>query len=96
MIRKHPNIPRIPPRSTFHEYSAISDTPNHSQTYRPILSGEKSVISDAGLTSNAKNTELKIETLENLIADKLKIINDIDSKLGRNMSSARNAASVKY
>lgn len=42
---------------------------------QPVLSGERSVSSRAYPNTN------KIEHLENVIADKLRLINDLDSKL---------------
>ena len=48
-----------------------------------ILSGEKSVehFNHQSSSQSSSHRDTKIETLENIIADKLRVINDLDSKL---------------
>ena len=59
-----------------------------------ILSGEKSLHQQlSSEDSSQRHTDAKIETLENIIADKLRVISDLDTKLQHTRTKT---TAVKY
>ena len=63
-----------------------------------ILSGEKSLPKQmSSEDSFQRHTDAKIETLENIIADKLRVISDLDTKLQHTRAkTGPSATAFKY
>lgn len=62
-----------------------------------ILSGEKSLAHQlSSEDSSQRHTDAKIETLENIIADKLRVISDLDTKLHHTRTKTTSNIVHKY